>query len=88
MKRIGTIGFAIAALVAAVVIVGQGELAKNAAAQSRQAREVPRFEIDPSWPKLPAKWAWGQVSSVSVDDHDHAWIEQELGDRHGRAPAY
>src|SRR5467141_3615192 len=41
-----------------------------------QAREVPKFQVDPSWPKLPAKWVWGQVSSVSVDERDHAWILQ------------
>ena len=53
------------------------------------AREVPRFEVDPSWPKLPAQWVWGQVSSVSVDDRDHAWILQRPAtirtDQKGRA---
>jgi DNA-binding beta-propeller fold protein YncE len=42
----------------------------------RQAREVPVFEVDPSWPKLPAKWVFGQVSSVSIDERGHAWILQ------------
>ncbi|MDB5862483.1 MAG: hypothetical protein JWO70_289, partial [Betaproteobacteria bacterium] len=42
----------------------------------RQAREIPTFEVDPSWPRLPAKWVFGQVSSVSVDDRGHAWILQ------------
>jgi len=35
---------------------------------------VPKFQVDPSWPRLPARWVWGQVSSVSVDERDHAWI--------------
>ena len=57
--------------------------------QSGPAREVPRFEADPSWPKLPDKWVWGQVSSVALDERDHAWILQRPGsirtDQKGRA---
>src|SRR5436190_23119514 len=41
-----------------------------------QTREIPKFEVDPSWPKLPSKYVWGQVSSVSIDDRGHAWILQ------------
>ena len=37
---------------------------------------VPKFEPDPSWPHLPDKWVWGQVSSVSIDQQGHAWILQ------------
>lgn len=48
-----------------------------AVAQSAVAmREIPRFEPDPSWPKLPDRWTFGQVSSVSIDDRGHAWILQ------------
>jgi hypothetical protein len=39
-------------------------------------RMIPHFEPDPSWPKLPTKWVWGQVSSVSIDNQGHAWILQ------------
>jgi DNA-binding beta-propeller fold protein YncE len=41
-----------------------------------QGRAVPSFEVDPAWPKLPAKWVFGQVSSVSIDEQGHAWILQ------------
>ena len=41
-----------------------------------QARQVPKFEVDTSWPKLPAKWIFGQVSSVSIDENGHAWVLQ------------
>ena len=41
-----------------------------------QSREIPKFEVDPSWPKLPSKHVWGQVSSVSIDERGHAWILQ------------
>jgi hypothetical protein len=43
--------------------------------QSRQV-QIPRFEADPAWPKLPSQWVWGQVSSVSFDERDHAWVLQ------------
>ncbi len=39
--------------------------------------EVPKFEVDPFWPKpLPNKWALGQVAGVAVDERDHVWIIQ------------
>jgi len=76
MKRIIAVGVVFAALAAVAIVAWRGEWTKNAAAQPRPAREVPKFQVDPSWPKLPAQWAWGQVSSVSVDDRDHAWILQ------------
>lgn len=41
------------------------------------AAEVPKFEVDPSWPKpLPNNWTLGQVAGVAVDEHDHVWIMQ------------
>src|SRR5262249_19163438 len=62
----------------AVVALGQAGLSGRLAAQTPapQTREVPRFDPDPSWPKLPSKYVWGQVSSVSIDDRGHAWILQ------------
>jgi hypothetical protein len=37
--------------------------------------EVPKFHIDPYWPKsLPHNWMLGQVSGVFVDRHDHIWV--------------
>lgn len=54
-----------------------------------QRREVPKFEVDPNWPQLPAKWVWGQVSSVSIDERQHAWVLQRpktiRTDQKGRA---
>jgi hypothetical protein len=58
------------ALAAAVV------LSTNVPVASAQIRTIPHFEVDPSWPTLPSKWVWGQVSSVSIDSQGHAWILQ------------
>src|SRR3954470_21257149 len=39
--------------------------------------EVPKFEVDPTWPKpLPNNWTLGQVAGVAVDEDDHVWIMQ------------
>jgi|SRR5665213_341997 len=36
---------------------------------------VPKFEVDPYWPKdLPNQWMLGQVSGIYVDSHDHIWV--------------
>lgn len=37
---------------------------------------VPTFEVDPSWPTIPAPWLLGEVSGVAVDEVDHVWIVQ------------
>src|SRR5439155_250764 len=46
------------------------------AAQTSQvrARDVPMFEVDPSWPKVPAKWKLGDASSISIDAQGNAWV--------------
>ena len=37
------------------------------------AAAVPVFEVDPSWPKVPAKWKLGDASSIAVDAQDNVW---------------
>ena len=62
------------AFVAAIALCGA---VTTASAQAQKPpRMIPHFEVDPSWPKLPAKYVWGQVSSVSIDSQGHAWILQ------------
>jgi DNA-binding beta-propeller fold protein YncE len=38
------------------------------------AAAVPVFEVDPSWPKVPAKWKLGDASSIAVDAQDNVWV--------------
>jgi NHL repeat len=64
----------IMALAAAVALSGQ--IAAASAQAPTPPRMIPHFEVDPSWPTLPSKWVWGQVSSVSIDSAGHAWILQ------------
>src|SRR6478672_2406990 len=64
---------------AVVVCVDPGT--QTAAAQARQsaAIPVPKFQVDPAWPKIPNNWQFGQVASVSIDEKDHVWILQRPG---------
>ena len=42
-----------------------------------RADDVPRFQVDPFWPKpLPGNQILGQVANVAVDRHDHVWVLQ------------
>ena len=76
MKGVVTAGLALAVLTGVAMFMHDGTIS-SAVAQTRPAtREVPRFEPDPAWPRLPAKWVFGQVSSVSIDERGHAWILQ------------
>lgn len=57
---------------------GVARLFVDTASESAQspAGTVPVFELDPTWPKVPAKWKLGNVSGVAIDEQDHVWIIQ------------
>src|SRR3954464_13373053 len=38
--------------------------------------EFPKFKVDPNWPKVPARWTLGIVSSSSIDAQDNVWVLQ------------
>jgi hypothetical protein len=59
------------------VLIMAGVANQRAFSQQRAtapAGQVPLFEVDPAWPKLPNNWVMGLVSSVAVDQRDHVWI--------------
>ena len=41
-----------------------------------QAPDVPRYEVDPFWPKLPLpdRWLTGGLGGMCIDDRDHLFI--------------
>jgi NHL repeat len=42
---------------------------------------VPRFEVDPYWPKpLPDRWVTGEIGGVCVDSKDHVFLVQRVND--------
>ncbi len=62
-----------AAFVAILLALGAGQsLLDNVSAQAKQA---PKFEVDPFWPKpMPNNWVLGQTIGLTVDDRDHVWL--------------
>src|ERR1700758_467174 len=62
----GAAAFAVAAALAVPALFHQTTAA---------AGTVPKFEVDPSWPKpLPNNWMLGSIGGIFVDSHDHIWV--------------
>src|SRR5438874_9871995 len=43
-------------------------------AAGAQGRSLPTFEVDKTWPKVPANMKVGDVSSIAIDAKDNAWV--------------
>ena len=73
MRKSRFIGAGVASACVFALTWGSGLIDLQAADKPEQ---VPIFEYDPTWPKmpLPNKWALGNVTGVDVDDQDHIWI--------------
>ena len=65
---------AVAALSAAILMVRSERVDSESHASSTE--EIPKFQVDPTWPQMPNGWSWGQVSSAASDDHGNIWILQ------------
>jgi hypothetical protein len=64
-------------LVSAVLITtGLIVLAVDAQAQSQNLpADLPRYEVDPTWPKeLPNNWILSNSTGLFVDENDHIWV--------------
>jgi hypothetical protein len=61
-----------ASILVITVILGQRILGQTGGATS--SGQVPIFQIDPTWLKVPENWTLGQGSAVAVDKHDNVWI--------------
>jgi len=75
MKRRIWVVVALQASLISAVVWGQGGTSKTANTNpgQKQSAGMPTFKVDPSWPKLPSKWAFGLVSGIYVDPEDHVW---------------
>src|ERR1700704_2313323 len=76
MKRMNLGRAVLIASIAVAGVAGAWLSATEAAAQApqAQARSMPVFEVDPSWPKVPAKWKLGDASSIAIDAQDNVWV--------------
>src|SRR5258706_16122976 len=42
---------------------------------------VPKFEVDPYWPKaLPERWVTGEIGGICIDSQDHVFVVQRVND--------
>ena len=67
----------IGAAITAFAGLGMGPAMLNGAAQAQGAGEVmvPKFEVDPFWPKpLPNNWVLAMTIGLAADAHDNIWI--------------
>src|SRR5262245_50706827 len=71
LKLLSSTIFVAAAIAAGCA--GQESADKPAAAPGAQAG-VPRFEVDPSWPKIPERYRIGDASSIAIDAQDNVWV--------------
>ena len=78
MKGTVKTGTILAVAVAGTIGVDQRGLERTTSAQARPAAaiEVPKFRVEPSWPKVPSKWTLGVVSSTAIDQQDNLWVLQ------------
>jgi DNA-binding beta-propeller fold protein YncE len=51
----------------------QRTAAGTAGAVATAGTRLPTFEVDRSWPKVPAQWKLGDVSSFAIDAQDRVW---------------
>jgi len=58
-------------LVTAVFAFGGHHIVIDAQTRSRN---LPEFEVDKAWPKVPPKWKLGDASSVAIDGKDNVWL--------------
>ena len=59
----------------AILAAGQHLLEPTVVARGQGSGPVPRFQVDPLWPKpLPNRWVMGSVVGVSVDSRDQIWM--------------
>ena len=76
MKRENLSRAVLVAWVIVAGVAGKWLSGTEAAAQTppAQARAMPMFEADPSWPKVPSKWKLGDASSIAIDAQDNVWV--------------
>ena len=75
MKRMIVVGITLLALIAVHISLSPRRLREAMAAPAPSpTRDIPTFQLDPSWPKLPSKWIFAPVSGLNVDAHDNVWV--------------
>ena len=61
-------------LFASLMVAGAQGAFLSSAQAAAQARSLPMFEVDKTWPKKPPGMKFGDVSSIAIDAKDNAWV--------------
>jgi hypothetical protein len=56
------------------LFIAQGALQRSAIVEAQQRPAVPRFEVDPTWPKLPENMILGTISGIYAASQDRIWV--------------
>jgi hypothetical protein len=65
------------ALISLIIVAGTGQQRLGRAVSGNaptEAKSVPKFELDPTWPQLPNNWVLGTSINISIDRRDHVWL--------------
>jgi DNA-binding beta-propeller fold protein YncE len=57
-----------------LLVLGVSVYVSHALYAQAARKEIPAFEVDRAWPKVPPQWVLGLVSGVAVDSQDHVWV--------------
>jgi DNA-binding beta-propeller fold protein YncE len=68
--------FALCVVVVAMLSFWLAKPHITAEARKVPGGKAPIFQVDPTWPKIPNNWVFGEVSSVAVDSQNHIWVLQ------------
>ena len=77
----------VVALGASLGILGGTASAQAMGAGATLSEKVPVFEVDTTWPQLPNNWVLGDVSMVTVDQHNNVWFIHRPRSPHMKIPA-
>jgi NHL repeat len=66
----------LACLACSLVATTSRRVALRVEAAADPSQQMPVFQVDPAWPRIPNGWTLGQVASVASDAHDNIWVLQ------------
>ncbi len=81
MKRNFIVGAVLVALIGGLSVV-RGLIERDVLAQAKKAVmvQVPRYEVDPTFPKpMPNGWYQGMTIGADMDSQDHLWVIHRPG---------
>ena len=77
MKRAAWVVAGLFTIIGVLLLLRMGNVEPTVAggeAAQLSTPDMPIFETDPTWPKIPNNWQLGLVSDVFVDPQNHVWV--------------